>query len=146
MQPLIDAKECRTCKETKPLKDFYPNKSCKLGVTGTCRVCSRPRLKSWYQSTRSVRQESANTRNRSKKQQAVDHFGNKCLDCGQSYPNCVYQFHHLDPAQKDVNPSYAMAGSLDSMWEELEKCVMLCANCHIIRHRVGKEGVDATTH
>lgn len=27
---------------------------------------------------------------------------------------------------------------------ELSK--MLCANCHMIRHHVGKEGVDATTH
>jgi hypothetical protein len=135
MLPLIDAeKECRKCKEVKPLTAFYPNKTCSQGVTGTCRACSKDRLSGWYSKTRSTRQGRANDRNRSRKQKAVDYFGNKCNDCGSSFPNCVYQFHHLDPSQKDVNPSAAMTRSEEAMWAELEKCVMLCANCHLIRH------------
>lgn len=30
---------CRKCRETKPLEDFAPNKSCKFGRTHTCRKC-----------------------------------------------------------------------------------------------------------
>ena len=147
MQHQLEAvKTCRVCKILKSISEYYPNKQCKFGVVGTCKLCDQARINKWYSDNRNKRQEAANTRNRSKKQQAVDHFGNKCLDCKKTYPNCVYQFHHLDPTQKDVNPSYAMANGLESMWKELEKCVMLCANCHIVRHRVGKEGVNGTTH
>lgn len=140
----MQEKQCTICKEFKPLTDYHPNKSCKYGVVGTCKVCYKIRITKWYSDNRSDRQEKANLRNRSRKQEAVDYFGNQCLDCKQSYPNYVYQFHHLDPTQKDVNPSYAF-NSPTKMWEELSKCVMLCANCHMIRHH-GKEAVNETTH
>lgn len=140
----MQEKVCRVCQNLKPLTEFYPNKSCKFGVVGTCKICYVPRIKKWYADNRSVRQNAQNNRNQSRKQQAVDYFGNKCKDCEQSYPNYVYQFHHLDPSQKDVNPSYAMS-SPTKMWTELAKCVMLCANCHMIRHH-RKEAVDETTH
>ena len=134
--PLIDGdtKVCKACKETKLLKDFHPNKSCKQGVVGTCRLCSSERIRGWYSDNRSERQDAQNKRNKNRKAEIVEKFGNKCLDCQQSYPLCVYQFHHLDPKQKDVNPSYAMINTPTKMWEELSKCVMLCANCHMIRH------------
>lgn len=140
-----DTKVCRVCKEDKLLKEFHPNKSCKQGVTGTCRKCSYTRLRSWYADNRKVRQNAANSRNKRRKSEVVLRFGNKCNDCQLTYPLCVYQFHHLDPTKKDVNPSYAMMNNPEKMWEELNKCVMLCANCHMIRH-FGKEGVDGSTH
>ncbi len=149
-KPLVDAystKSCRICKEIKTLDNFHPNKTCSLGVVGTCKICSKIRIRGWYSDNRSRRQEYANIRNKKRKKEIVEHFGGKCLDCKQSFPQYVYQFHHLDPTQKDVNPSYAMNSTPSEMWKELDKCVMLCANCHIIRHRtVGKEGVNETTY
>lgn len=142
MKPLIDVKQCRVCKMIKPLSEYHPNKSCKQGVVGTCRICCSFRIQAWYSDNRAVRQKDANKRNQQKKQKAVDFFGGKCLDCQRSYPNCVYQFHHIDPKEKDMNPSYALANSETKMWKELSKCVMLCANCHMIRHYNGKEGVN----
>jgi hypothetical protein len=140
----MQEKVCRICQNSKPISEYYPNKHCKYGVVGTCKICYNPRISQWYADNRKDRQDKANDRNRSRKQEAVDRFGNQCEDCKQSYPNYVYQFHHLDPSQKDVNPSKAMA-SPTKMWEELAKCVMLCANCHMIRHH-RKEAVDETTH
>lgn len=137
-------KVCRKCGEEKPLNAFYPNKSCSLGVTGTCRICSKERLTKWYDETRGTRNENATKRNQDRKRMAVDRFGDKCHDCGNTYPQCVYQFHHLDGDDKDVNPSKAFS-SITRMWSELSKCVMLCANCHMIRH-YGKEAVNETTH
>lgn len=64
----------------------------------------------------------------------VEHFGDKCYDCDTTFPQCVYEFHHLDPNEKDVNPSKALTWSEDRMWKELNKCIMLCSNCHKIRH------------
>ena len=69
-----------------------------------------------------------------RKKQLIESFGNKCSDCGGSFPDCCYDFHHCDPSTK----GFAIAPGLDRNWdvilEEVEKCVMLCSNCHRIRH------------
>lgn len=57
-----------------------------------------------------------------------------CTHCGETHP-AVLQFHHLDPAKKDFNLS--QAGShygLERVIEEVKKCSVLCANCHLIEH------------
>lgn len=118
----------------KPYSDFPPNKECTGGVTGTCRQCYNAKTTKWYRENRERRQQAANERNRKRKAEMVNHFGGKCHDCGGVFPQCVYEFHHLDPSQKDVNPSAALSWSKDRMWDELNKCVMLCANCHKVRH------------
>lgn len=70
-----------------------------------------------------------------KKQKAVDYMGNKCLDCQQSFPNCCYDFHHLDPTKKDLSLAQLVGSrSWERILVELEKCVMLCSNCHRVRH------------
>lgn len=57
-----------------------------------------------------------------------------CTDCGVRYPEYVMDFHHLDPSGKDrsVMEMVKYAG-WDRLLEEIEKCVLLCANCHRIR-------------
>jgi len=68
-----------------------------------------------------------------------------CADCGQSYPNYVMDFHHLDEESKNPqlkkrgkqhqSMSKVMAGwSLKRIDKELDGCVVLCANCHRMRH------------
>lgn len=128
------AKKCNACGQFKLLEEYHPNKQCSSGVTGTCRDCEWVRRKQWYADNRQRRQEAANLRNKKRKLELVNGFGNKCLDCNNTYPICVYQFHHLDPLGKDMNPSAAIAMSKENRERELSKCVMLCANCHMIRH------------
>lgn len=134
LKVLPECKVCNKCKQEKPLASFYPNKGCKQGVTGTCRDCSRVRINKWYSDNRDRRQNVANVANQLKKRNLVLMFGDKCLDCDTPYPDYVYDFHHLDPSTKDVNPSKALTWSAERAKEELDKCVMLCANCHRIRH------------
>lgn len=135
MKPLIDGvKICRVCKIEKPYKDYHLHKHCVGGVTGTCRLCVQEYKRAWYAENRKRRQDKANNVNRSRKRMIVDHFGDKCHDCGNTYHQCVYEFHHLDPTQKDVNPSRALSWKEEKMWTEINKCIMLCSNCHKIRH------------
>ena len=68
------------------------------------------------------------------KQKAIELFGSVCLDCKQSYPLSVYDFHHLDPETKDVSIKTLYNSTWDKLEIELKKCVLLCANCHRIRH------------
>lgn len=137
MQCLIDAeteRTCRKCGQTKPIEEFGIHKQCKGGRTPTCRKCNYEKQKEWLTANKDHVRSRSNNKNRRRKLEVIEHFGDKCHDCGQSFPPCVYDFHHLDPTKKDVNPSYAMTRRPSEMWKELEKCVMLCSNCHRIRH------------
>ena len=62
---------------------------------------------------------------------AVNHLGGKCVRCGYSkYPE-VLEFHHKDPLKKEFNVSAkGHCRSWDRVKEEIEKCDLLCANCH----------------
>ena len=58
-----------------------------------------------------------------------------CRDCGQTHI-ATLQFHHLDPTKKDNNVSWMVhhGYSLKRIQAEIEKCVVLCSNCHDIIH------------
>lgn len=69
------------------------------------------------------------------KQKAVEFMGGKCADCGYvSEHNEVFDFHHKDAAEKEYFPARIMSYPWTTIQYELEKCIMLCANCHRIRH------------
>ena len=58
-----------------------------------------------------------------------------CVDCGEQHP-ATLQFHHLNSEDKVFNISTAArhGTSLNRIKQEIQKCVVLCANCHFIRH------------
>lgn len=55
----------------------------------------------------------------------------KCINCDEDFIGCL-EFHHNDPAQKDFTISrMVMDGwGKERILEEIEKCDILCANCH----------------
>jgi hypothetical protein len=67
------------------------------------------------------------------KEALVDAMGGCCQKCGGVFSLAVYDFHHV--GEKDESPSYLIANSsLEKIAAEIEKCVLLCANCHRIEH------------
>lgn len=135
MHCLLDAHKrvCKHCNQIKPLTDFPKHKDCILGRQPKCKACNYERVKDWYNKNRKRRQDISNERLRKRKQAAIKRFGNKCADCANSFADCVYDFHHVD-GTKEMNPSHAFQLSEKRMLEELNKCTMLCANCHRLRH------------
>ena len=58
----------------------------------------------------------------------------KCAKCGFSHPAAL-DFHHTDPTKKDAIVSkFSKDGQYKRAMEEIEKCVVLCSNCHRIHH------------
>jgi hypothetical protein len=59
-----------------------------------------------------------------------------CVDCGESDPACI-QFHHRNPAEKEFNLADAVrrGWSINKILREIAKCDIVCANCHLKRHR-----------
>ena len=60
-------------------------------------------------------------------------FGGKCDECG--YDKCIEAlvFHHEDPRKKDVAIS-KLCSLNERALKELEKCRLMCSNCHIELH------------
>ena len=73
-------------------------------------------------------------KNRGNKIKAIEYKGNKCFDCGQTFSQCCYDFHHIDPTIKDNTIARIIGRDFDKIKSELDKCVLLCSNCHRIRH------------
>lgn len=62
---------------------------------------------------------------------AIDYKGGKCELCG--YDRCLdaLEFHHLDEKNKKFGLSQAgLTRSWEKSKQELDKCIMVCANCH----------------
>lgn len=72
----------------------------------------------------------------------VESFGNKCQLCGKEYPQSVFEFHHLNPAEKSFALGCGSTTRAKAAYaDEAKKCVMLCANCH---RMVEHEDIDSS--
>src|SRR5574343_562957 len=69
---------------------------------------------------------------RKKKDILVAALGGICTICGLAYPPEVFDFHLVNPDEKDfsIRDGKGIKKSLD----EIKKCILLCANCHRVVH------------
>lgn len=66
---------------------------------------------------------------RALREQAVTYKGGKCEICGYNKCLSALEFHHPDPLNKEFNISDRIT-SFEAIRAELDKCHLLCANCH----------------
>jgi hypothetical protein len=80
--------------------------------------------------------ESRKWRRKIRKARLIALKGGCCERCNQPYPPCVFDFHHRNPAFKEVGLNQGAIG--DHAWDwvlsEADKCHLLCANCHRLVH------------
>jgi 5-methylcytosine-specific restriction endonuclease McrA len=70
-------------------------------------------------------------RRRRIKQLAVEYKGNKCFFCGYSNYIGALDFHHINPNEKNFGLSVrGLTRSWKKVKQELDKCILVCANCH----------------
>lgn len=56
-----------------------------------------------------------------------------CEGCGGKFPPYCMDFHHIDPTTKEFNiGTNASVIGLQRLLDEIDKCAILCANCHRI--------------
>jgi len=71
-----------------------------------------------------------------KRQKAIELLGDKCGDCGNTYPAPCYDFHHVEEKTECVSILIRNNRKLETILNEASKCELLCANCHRLRHFV----------
>ena len=101
-----------------------------------CKLCGRK-----YTDRRRLRCNSCNTKIRRfrVKEAAVKYKGGKCIDCkwrGKIQEYAGFDFHHKKPGKKDFIIGRASNKKWEVVKKELDKCVLLCARCHAIRHQL----------
>lgn len=72
------------------------------------------------------------------KEKLIAYKDNKCADCQYTFNgknHTVFDLHHLNPHDKDIEVSKLIGNrAWKSVLIEADKCDMLCANCHRLRH------------
>lgn len=121
-------KQCNNCMHSLPILEFsvVKNRKGELRPSQYCKKCKCLQ---------------ASLKKRDLKRKCIEYKGGKCVSCGLvSEHTTIYDFHHKDPSQKDFSVSHytdkkSKGGILDDILKaELDKCLLLCANCHRIEH------------
>ena len=68
------------------------------------------------------------------KEKIVEYLGGKCIICGYIKCNSALVAHHKNPKTKSFALSIGSSKSWETIKMELDKCVLLCQNCHSEAH------------
>jgi DNA-binding CsgD family transcriptional regulator len=105
-------------------------------ITGWSSSTIKKYVKKRFKKTYKISKSDAviNWRKRTK-EKLVNYKGGKCEICG--YNKCVeaLQFHHENPKEKDFQIG-GKSWSYDRLVKEVDKCKLLCSNCHIETHKI----------
>ncbi len=69
------------------------------------------------------------------KKTLIEYKGGRCERCGynKDYPS-VYEFHHRNPDEKEFSISRRGSNSIEKLKKEVDKCDLVCSNCHAEIH------------
>jgi hypothetical protein len=110
-------RQCTGCNAILPnTSEFFYHNDNQRKIHSRCKKCMTSRAIDWQRANKKI---------------AVEYKGGKCLRCGYSKYIGALDFHHRDPSQKDFQLSRALKGKvLETTKKELDKCDLLCSNCH----------------
>lgn len=99
-----------------------------------CTICKRE-YKYHYEDTKGHTRTKCNSclvnvRRFALKDKCIEYKGGKCQTCGYDKCKKSMHFHHVDPSLKDFTISGAHARSWNKIKAELDKCILVCSNCH----------------
>lgn len=90
-----------------------------------------------YSRCKKCRTESVQRRRKKVKRLLIEYKGGKCEKCGYNRCFDALEFHHQNPKEKEFGISNkGITLSLDKMKKEVDKCILVCANCHREIHSI----------
>lgn len=115
-----ESKHCSDCKERKPLAEFYMRPGDRKNQPASlCKICQNQRVIG---------------RQRERKQRCVEYKGGKCELCGYNKCIAALVFHHKEAKDKEFGIAEMKRAFNDATKQELDKCALLCSNCHAETH------------
>jgi hypothetical protein len=127
-------KHCPKCQQDKPVGKggaFARNPTKKDGWCIYCRDCQNESNRGHYARNKSYYVEKAQRR-KDEIRKIINAAKNKpCADCKKEYPPWVMDFDHLPGVEKCFNVAqWAQHTGIKKLLVEIEKCEVVCANCH----------------
>ena len=117
----VTEKRCRQCGLLKLASEFGPHTKTSDRLASYCRECENQRSN-----------KKKLVRRNERKKQFIELMGGQCQHCGYKESLAAMTFHHVNPSEKDKAPATLMdtAFPWQEVCMELDKCVLLCSNCH----------------
>jgi hypothetical protein len=136
-------KACSKCKVNKLVSEFsFKNKAAGIHQS-YCKECGKKLTRSHY-SNNKRQYLDRNTRSYLKRRELVREIKSRaCADCGIQYPFYVMDFDHREGETKEYELSRVDRITIRALMREIEKCDVVCANCHRVRtyeRRIKHEG------
>ena len=130
----METKLCTRGNHEQPVELFSKRLKAKDGLMNWCKTCVATYERERYQNGDRERKERNRARTIERARAFIWDFlsGHPCVDCGESDP-IVLQFDHRDDVTKVCNVSEMYGRSVKSIQEEISKCDIRCANCHVRR-------------
>lgn len=130
----METKICTKCKRELPIENFRWKNKTEGRRHSQCKECQSKQEKEHYRNLSSDRQIKVQTRQRNLLIRNTEYLNsiksNGCQKCGDKRLY-VLDFHHIDPTQKDNTINHMRkSSSLENLISEVDKCIVLCANCH----------------
>jgi len=157
MAEIATLRKCGRCGELKPLSEFaWRRKGCQQR-DNMCRPCRSRYHREHYLANKQRYIAQAQARKKSLRLERttylLDYFSrHPCTDCGET-DAVVLEFDHLDATAKSFDIGQALSyRNWQSILEEIDKCEVVCANCHrrrtaarrgALRALLSKESPDA---
>lgn len=113
-------KQCTQCLTDKSESDYYfKGRKADGKLMSECKTC--------FNARNMVRLEET-------ARWLTEQKGGACVLCGYNKCTAALEFHHVDPTQKEFQISKRWGSSRETLQKEIDKCVLLCSNCHKETH------------
>ena len=128
------------------MEKFCKNPKCGVsfkGLNSLKEYCSRPCAKKaqlalhWFRNPEALEQKNSLKQLRRRKRKLdfvyLDKVSKGCSRCPERRPFAL-QYHHLVPADKlwAISELVKNRGTLSQLKREIDKCILLCGNCHLV--------------
>ena len=133
MSASVGYRVCARCGQLKPLNEYHNSRT---GQFTYCRDCRNEYDRRYYKERgRAVRLARRRVwQDKARLWMADIKSGVPCVDCGQTFPVYVMHWDHLPEFQKVADVSVMVSSrTREAVLEELKKCELVCANCHVMR-------------
>lgn len=127
----MNTKQCIKCGNTKDIEHFSFRNKAKGTHISTCKSCWNEYGRNYYNNNKSRRIDINKKWRQSTRKKFTDIKTDfSCVICGEPENICL-DFHHLDSSQKEFSIANAVNRmSTTRLLKEIQKCVVLCSNCH----------------
>lgn len=135
-------KKCKKCDRVLPFERFARHAKRKDGLQVSCRDCMKKMNATHYQLKYKNKQVSCNKINRQENRRRIYllKLKNPC-PCGEADPVCL-DFHHTEGKDQGIARMLGNTLGWETIQTEIDKCCVLCSNCHRKLHAKSKLPFD----